>query len=104
MDSVTHIVVGAAIGEAMLGRKAGFRAATWGAVISTIPDLDILVNPFVDSVNELYFHRNITHSFFFAITAAPLLGLIIQKKSIISSKLAGKSGRYFHSWFSFHTF
>lgn len=65
MDSITHAAVGAAIGEAYLGKKAGYRAAVWGCVIATTPDLDIIVNPFVDSVNELYSHRNITHSLFF---------------------------------------
>jgi len=67
------------VGEALLGKKVGYRAATWGAVIATIPDLDILINPFVDSVNELYFHRNITHSFFFLIAASPLFGWLINK-------------------------
>ncbi len=79
MDSITQAALGAAVGEALLGKKVGYRAAVWGAVLGTVPDLDILINPFVDSVNELYFHRNITHSFFFAIAVSPIFGWIINK-------------------------
>ena len=79
MDSITQGTLGAAVGEALLGKKTGYRAAAWGAVLGTFPDLDILINPFVDSVNELYFHRNITHSFFFALAASPFFGWLIDK-------------------------
>ena len=79
MDSITQATLGAAVGEAFLGKKAGYRAAVWGAVVGTLPDLDIIVNPFVDAVNELYFHRNITHSFFFAFAAAPVFGWLIDR-------------------------
>ncbi|CAN5334843.1 metal-dependent hydrolase [soil metagenome] len=79
MDSITQATLGAAVGEALLGKKVGYRAAVWGAVLGTIPDLDVLINPFVDSVNELYFHRNITHSIFFAVAASPVFGWLINK-------------------------
>ena len=79
MDSITQATLGAAVGEALLGKKAGYRAAAWGAVLGTLPDLDILINPFVDTVNELYFHRNITHSFFFALLISPFIGWGIDK-------------------------
>ena len=38
MDSLTHIVLGAAIGEAVLGKKIGRIAMLWGALADTIPD------------------------------------------------------------------
>lgn len=79
MDSITQAALGAAVGEALLGKKAGYRAAAWGAAVGTMPDLDIIINPFVDTVSELYFHRNITHSFFFAVAMSPLLGWIINR-------------------------
>jgi len=79
MDSITQAALGAAVGEALLGKKVGYRAAAWGAVLGTVPDLDILVNPFIDSVNELFFHRNITHSFLFALAVSPLFGWAINK-------------------------
>ena len=43
MDSVTQIALGAAVGEAVLGRKIGNRAMLWGAIAGTLPDLDVFV-------------------------------------------------------------
>jgi len=39
MDSFTQIALGAAVGEAVLGKKVGNRAMVWGAVGGTIPEL-----------------------------------------------------------------
>jgi inner membrane protein len=75
MDSLTQIALGAAVGEAVVGRKAGGRGAAWGAVLGTLPDLDILAYPFLDPVAELAFHRGITHSILFAVVMTPVLGL-----------------------------
>lgn len=79
MDSITQIVLGSAVGEAVLGRKTGYRAAAWGAVLGTIPDLDILLNPFLDSVGELEMHRGLTHSVTFCILASPVFGWLIDR-------------------------
>ncbi|GAA4826268.1 metal-dependent hydrolase [Algivirga pacifica] len=70
MDSVTQIVLGASVGEAVLGRKIGNKAPLWGAVAGTIPDLDVLSQPFMDVVEELMFHRSITHSLLFCVLAS----------------------------------
>lgn len=77
MDSVTHIAFGAVIGEMKLGSKVGYKAALWGAAISTLPDLDVLLIPFLESAEQLRFHRGFTHSFSFLIIAAPLFGWLI---------------------------
>ncbi|WP_069133247.1 metal-dependent hydrolase [Rhodohalobacter halophilus] len=77
MDSITQATLGAAVGEAFLGKKAGYRAAAWGVVLGTIPDLDIIINPFVDSVVELRSHRGFTHSILFCLLAAPAAGWLI---------------------------
>ena len=69
MDSLTQLALGAAVGEIVLGKKAGNRAMLWGAVGGTIPDLDILANFITDEMTALAFHRSITHSFLFAFTA-----------------------------------
>ncbi len=73
MDSITQIVLGAAVGEVVMGKKLGNRAMVWGAIAGTIPDLDVLANFVVDDITALAFHRAISHSFFFAITAPALL-------------------------------
>ena len=67
MDSFTQIVLGAAVGEVVLGRKAGNRAMLWGAVGGTIPDLDVFANFFTDEMTALAFHRGFMHSITFAI-------------------------------------
>ena len=74
MDSLTQIVLGAAVGEVVLGRKIGNRAMLWGAVAGTIPDLDVMIGSlFMNEVNGLAFHRAITHSIFFAVTFSFLI-------------------------------
>lgn len=83
MDSITQITLGAALGESLLGKKIGYRAAAWGALLGTVPDLDVLANPFLDSVSEISFHRGFTHSLLFCLVASPLFGFVInylQKK------------------------
>lgn len=79
MDSITQAALGAAVGEAVLGKKMGYKAAAWGAVLGTLPDLDILINPFVDTVAQLRNHRGFTHSITFCILASPLFGWFIQR-------------------------
>ncbi|PKD42635.1 metal-dependent hydrolase [Rhodohalobacter barkolensis] len=79
MESITQATLGAAVGEAILGKKAGYRAAAWGVALGTLPDLDIIVNPFVDNVIELQTHRGFTHSIVFCFLAAPVAGVLIDK-------------------------
>lgn len=80
MDSLTQIVLGAAVGEAVLGRKLGNKAILWGAVAGTIPDLDVLLNFIVsDRMSAMLMHRAFSHSFLFAFTMAPLIGYLFQK-------------------------
>jgi inner membrane protein len=77
MDSLTQIVLGAAVGEAVLGRKVGNKAMLYGAIAGTIPDLDIFASYFTDMVSALEIHRGFTHSIFFSILFAPILGCIV---------------------------
>ncbi|TQD38857.1 metal-dependent hydrolase [Haloflavibacter putidus] len=79
MDSLTQIVLGAAVGEAVLGRKIGNKAMLYGAIAGTIPDLDILASNFTDTVNALEIHRGFTHSIFFAVIFAPLFGWLVSR-------------------------
>ena len=90
MDSLTHIVLGAAVGTAVLGRKAGPRAAVWGAVLGTLPDLDVLV-PYGDPVRDFTFHRGTTHSLFWLTAASPLFAWLL-------ARLHRKVGASFREW------
>jgi len=78
MDSLTHIAVGATVFEALLGRKIGNKAALWGAIGATIPDLDVFF-PMGGAVEAFTYHRGFTHSVFFLAPLAPLLALAITK-------------------------
>lgn len=80
MDSLTQIVLGAAAGEVVLGKKVGNRAMLWGAIAGTIPDLDTLVgNLFMSEIDALAFHRGISHSLLFSLLGALLFGWIVQQ-------------------------
>ncbi len=79
MDSLTQIVLGAACGEVVLGKKVGNRAMLWGAVGGTIPDLDVLGNFMMTDMQALAFHRGISHSIFFAVTTPFLFGYLVDK-------------------------
>lgn len=79
MDSLTQIVLGAAVGEATLGKKVGHKAAVWGAIAGTIPDLDVLANFFLNDFQALIAHRGVTHSILFSLVFAPILGWLIFK-------------------------
>ncbi|MFZ0390958.1 MAG: metal-dependent hydrolase [Calditrichia bacterium] len=79
MDTITQITLGAAVGELTLGKKVGNKAVLWGAVAGTIPDLDVVAGPFLDSVSLLAFHRSFSHSILFALLFAPLMGYALFK-------------------------
>ncbi len=72
MDSLTQIVLGAAVGEAVLGKKVGNRAMVWGGIAGTIPDLDVFANLFMSPIEALAFHRSVTHALIFSIFASPI--------------------------------
>lgn len=79
MDSLTQIVLGAAVGEAVLGKKVGNKAILWGAIAGTIPDLDVLTKLFFDSVTSNEMHRGFSHSIVFSILFAPIFGWLVFK-------------------------
>ena len=80
MDSLTQIVLGAAVGEAALGRKVGNKALLWGAIAGTIPDLDVVYIHLVggDAIDEIVLHRGFSHSILFAFLMAPILGWLVK--------------------------
>lgn len=79
MDSITQAALGAAVGEAVLGSKVGKKAPLWGAALGTLPDLDVLANPFVSEMTALAIHRGFTHSLLFIALATPLFGILLHR-------------------------
>ena len=78
LDSLTQIALGAAVGEAVLGHRVGRKAALWGAICGTLPDLDVFI-PFGDPVADFTFHRSFSHSVFMLALLTPLMVWLIRK-------------------------
>jgi inner membrane protein len=81
MDSLTQIVLGAACGEAVLGKKIGNRALLFGAIGGTIPDLDVFIGRFLYSneIQAMAFHRGFMHSLLFSFLGCFVFGWITYK-------------------------
>ncbi len=79
MDSLTQIVLGAAVGEAVLGKKVGNKAMLYGAIAGTIPDFDTFASHFTDTVTALEIHRGFTHSIVFSLVFAPVFGWLVSR-------------------------
>lgn len=79
MDSLTQATLGAAIGEVILGKKIGNKGAILGAIIATIPDLDVALLPFYSDIERIIVHRGFSHSILFSLLGAFLLALILSK-------------------------
>ena len=79
MDSITQGVLGAAIGEAFLGKKIGNKGAIIGAIVATIPDLDVVLYLFYDKFEMLSIHRGFSHSIAFSFLGAFIIAFILSK-------------------------
>lgn len=79
MDTLTHIALGACVGEAMLGKRLGKKALLIGAFANSIPDFDFIVSLWASIDQGLLAHRAFSHSFLFAILISILLAFIFQK-------------------------
>lgn len=79
MDSLSQIVLGAAVGNELLGKKLGNKAILYGSIVGTIPDLDVLVGKFLDPLTAVEIHRGFSHSVVFFIILSPILGLLLKK-------------------------
>jgi len=79
MDSLTHIALGACIGEAFFERKFGKKAMLWGALAQSIPDIDFMAAAWLDTAENLLAHRGFTHSILFAVLIVPLFAFAVDK-------------------------
>lgn len=77
MDSITHTVLGACVGEAIAGKKLGKHAMFWGALANNIPDVDVITSFWMSQADGLLAHRGLTHSILFALLFSPLLAFIL---------------------------
>jgi len=97
MDSVSQIALGAALGELVLGRHIGRRAAVFGAVLGTLPDLDVLV-PYADAVDTFTRHRSWSHSVFVLTAASLPLAWLARRLVKMSASPPGFGRWWFAAW------
>ncbi len=76
MDSITHIVLGAIIGESIAGKRIGKKAMIIGAIAQSLPDSDFLLSIWLRPVDNLLAHRGFTHSILFCLIVSILAGII----------------------------
>jgi inner membrane protein len=62
MDSLSQIALGAAVSVAVMGRRTAlWKAAAWGAVAGTLPDLDVFIDH-GNAIHNMVLHRAETHA------------------------------------------
>ncbi|MDX1634785.1 MAG: metal-dependent hydrolase [Marinobacter sp.] len=72
MDSVTQAALGAALGGAIAGRVLGRKALLTGALLGTLPDMDVVID-YGNAVANFSQHRGFSHSLFVLVPLGFLL-------------------------------
>ncbi len=78
MDSLTQILLGASVAELVIGRAIGRKASLYGAMLGTLPDLDVLI-PFGGAIEDFTYHRGFSHSLLVLTAAAPAIGWALHR-------------------------
>jgi len=79
MDSVSQLALGAAVGVAVMGRRtAVWKAALWGGLCGTLPDLDSFVDH-GDAISNMTLHRADSHALFWLTLAAPPIAWVVAR-------------------------
>jgi inner membrane protein len=90
VDSLSQFALGSALGVAVMGRRTRvWKAALWGGIAGTIPDLDALIDH-GDALRNMTFHRAESHSLLYLTLLAPALAWGV-------AKLHGES-QHFKRW------
>lgn len=77
MDSLTQIALGSAVAVAVVGKHSSVRkAALWGAVAGTLPDMDVFVD-YGDALSNMVYHRAQTHALLYLTLFSPFLAALI---------------------------
>lgn len=79
MDTITHIALGACLGELLATKKIGKTALVLGALAQVIPDMDFACSLWMEPSANVLAHRGFTHSFLFGFLIAPLLGWLFHR-------------------------
>ncbi len=75
MDSLSQLVLGASVQGALLGKYQGRKAYLYGAMLGTLPDLDVLIR-YNDPISNMTYHRGFSHSLI-VLTAVGIVGALL---------------------------
>jgi inner membrane protein len=76
MDPFTHILLGASLGYAALGRRLGRAAAGVGGLAAFAPDADVFIRSAADPLVAIEHHRGFTHALAFAPVGAGVVAVL----------------------------
>jgi inner membrane protein len=79
MDSITHLALGACMGEAFAGKTLGKKAMLWGAMAQSLPDIDFITSFWMNTSSNLLAHRGFTHSLLFCAIITPLFAFLAER-------------------------
>ena len=88
MDSLTQAALGGALGGAVLGSRLGRGAIVGGALLATLPDLDVLID-YGDAVANFSEHRGFSHSLLVLAPLATLLAWAVLGHGVTGMEVAG---------------
>lgn len=78
MDSITQAVLGASVQGALLGRWQGRKALLYGAMLGTLPDMDVVID-YGDAVANMTYHRGFSHSLLVVAIVSVLLTWLVRR-------------------------
>jgi inner membrane protein len=79
MDTLTHIALGACIGEVVAKKHLGKKGPIFGGIAQLIPDVDFIFGLWMTPAANAMAHRGITHSFIFCILATLVISLAFKR-------------------------
>ncbi len=98
MDSLSQFALGAAVAVSVLGRRtAVWKAALWGGVVATLPDLDALIS-FDDAILDMTRHRAESHGYFYLTLAALVIGWLSHRISMAAAFSRAHLTLGLHHW------
>lgn len=78
MDSLTQVVLGASVAAVCVPSAHRRQAIVAGAILGTLPDLDVLID-YGDDVSNFTYHRGFTHSWFMLLPFALGVWLLLRR-------------------------
>jgi len=79
VDTLTHVALGACIGELLATKRIGKKALVFGALAQSVPDFDFVFSFWLEPSTNVLAHRGFTHSFLFAFLITPILAWAAQR-------------------------